>query len=127
MFVYIIIFQSSDEYQMTATRGRGLIISNKYEYIDEHGIRKWRKWSELDFTNMKMMLEKFGFVVTGEHRNYTAKVLFQHIHNMFIIILLLCTCNFILFQKMVKILVTSHFHKNVRATRGLGPISQLPS
>ena len=112
---------------MTATRGRALIISNKYEYIDEHGIRKWRKWSELDFTNMKMMLEKFGFVVTGEHRNYTAKVLFQYIHNMFIIILLLCTCNFILFHKMVKIVFTSHLLKNVRATRGLGPISQLPS
>lgn len=56
---------------MSETRGRALLISNKYETADQSS---WRKGSEHDHANMKLMLERFGFVVTGGHRNYLAKV-----------------------------------------------------
>ena len=64
---------------MTETRGRALIMSNKYDTIDKSGKSTWRKGSEHDHTNMKLMLEKFLFAVAGELKNYTAKViLFCH-------------------------------------------------
>lgn len=51
---------------MTETRGRALILSN-----DSNGTRAG---SEHDHSNMERMLQKFGFVTAGGHRNYTAEV-----------------------------------------------------
>ena len=59
---------------MTETRGRALILSNKHQLIDQNGHVTWRKGSQHDHLNMKLMLERFGFVVLGEHKNYTAQV-----------------------------------------------------
>ena len=64
---------------MTKTRGRALILSNKYEGSGS----KDRKGSEHDHANMKLMLESFGFIVIGEVRNYTAQVVLhvlRHLH-----------------------------------------------
>ena len=60
---------------MTETRGRALILSNKHQLIDQNGDVTWRKGSQHDHLNMKLMLERFGFVVLGEHKNYTAQVI----------------------------------------------------
>lgn len=51
---------------MTETRGRALIISNHFNGT--------RAGSEHDYCNMERMLQKFGFVIAGAHRNYTAEV-----------------------------------------------------
>ena len=55
---------------MTETRGRALLISNEFKQSD----RSYRKGSEHDYRNMKELLIRLGFIVTGEHRNYTAQV-----------------------------------------------------
>ena len=55
---------------MTETRGRALLISN--EFKQSNGSR--RKGSEHDYGNMRALLERMGFIVTGEHQNYTAQV-----------------------------------------------------
>lgn len=59
---------------MTRTRGRALIISNRYEYTNVEGKTVWRQGSQHDHTNIMLMLERCGFVVTGEHKNYSAQV-----------------------------------------------------
>lgn len=59
---------------MTETRGRALILSNKFEHVNPNGEVEWRNGSQHDHDNMKQMLETFGFVVVGEHKNYTAQV-----------------------------------------------------
>ena len=59
---------------MTATRGRVLIISNKYEWTNQRGESVWRKGADIDHQNMKRMFESFGFIVCGEHKNLTSKV-----------------------------------------------------
>ena len=59
---------------MTETRGRVLIISNKYEWTNQRGELVWRKGADIDHQNMKRMFESFGFIVSGEHKNYTSKV-----------------------------------------------------
>ena len=61
-------------YKMTETRGRVLIISNKYEWANHRGELVWRKGADIDHQNMKRMFESFGFIVSGEHKNYTSKV-----------------------------------------------------
>ena len=61
-------------YKMTETRGRVLIISNKYEWTNQRGELVWRKGADKDHQNMKRMFESFGFIVSGEHKNYTSKV-----------------------------------------------------
>ena len=55
---------------MTETRGRALLISNKFKQSDG----SYRKGSEHDYTNTKELLIRLGFIVTGEHQNYTAQV-----------------------------------------------------
>lgn len=55
---------------MTETRGRALIISNTSENPD--GTR--RGGAQHDHHNIKLMFESFGFVTSGELKNYTAKV-----------------------------------------------------
>ena len=59
---------------MTETRGRVLIISNKYEWTNQRGELVWRKAADIDHQNMKRMFESFGFIVSGAHKNYTSKV-----------------------------------------------------
>ena len=59
---------------MTKTRGRALILSNKYEYTDQRGQQVWRKGADIDHENMRNMLENFGVVVNGEYKNYTSEV-----------------------------------------------------
>jgi len=49
---------------MSSPRGRALIISNSSNRVG----------SEVDFRNVKDMLSKLDFVVTGEHKDYTAEV-----------------------------------------------------
>ena len=61
-------------YKMTETRGRVLIISNKYEWTNQRGELVWRKGADIDHRNMTKMFESFGFIVTGEHKNYTSEV-----------------------------------------------------
>ena len=48
------------------TRGRALIISNSFNNT--------RPGSEHDYNNMRRMLEQFGFITVGEHRDYQAEV-----------------------------------------------------
>ena len=52
---------------MTATRGRALIINNKTD----------REGSQYDYANIKMMLERFGFVISelSEDKEWHAEVL----------------------------------------------------
>lgn len=54
---------------MSEPRGRALIISNKCEVGKD-----WREGADTDHINMRRALEKLGFIVTGNIRNYTAKV-----------------------------------------------------
>ena len=61
-------------YKMTRTRGRALIISNKYEWTNQRGQLVLRKGAELDHQNMKTLFEGFGFIVSGEYKNYSSKV-----------------------------------------------------
>ena len=49
-----------------ATLGRALIISNT--------CNNTREGSEHDYHNIKQMLDKFGLITVGEHRNYSAQV-----------------------------------------------------
>ena len=51
----------------SGTRGRALIISNR--------CNNTRPGSEHDYDNMRRMLDQFGFITVGEHRNYTAEVM----------------------------------------------------
>ena len=51
---------------MCGASGRALIISNT--------CNGERQGSEHDFRNVKVMLEKFGYRTTGNHRNYTVQV-----------------------------------------------------
>ena len=52
----------------SGTRGRALIISNR--------CNNTRPGSEHDHDNMRRMLDQFGFITAGEHRNYTAEVVY---------------------------------------------------
>ena len=67
---------------MTQTRGRALILSNKYEHIGKDGKMSWRKGSEHDHANMTLMLETFGFIVNGKVRNYTAQVVLHVLYQL---------------------------------------------
>ena len=51
---------------MSESRGRALILSNSYNNT--------RLGSEHDHANIREMLEKFGFITTGRHGNFTAQV-----------------------------------------------------
>ena len=55
---------------MTETRGRALLISNKFRQSDG----SYRKGSEHDYRNMRALLIRLGFIVVGEHQNYTTQV-----------------------------------------------------
>ena len=49
-----------------ATLGRALIIFNT--------CNNTREGSEHDYHNIKQMLDKFGLITVGEHKNYSAQV-----------------------------------------------------
>lgn len=53
-------------YEMSESRGRALILSNTCNGS--------RRGSEHDYHNIKQMLDKFGFITVGGHRNYAASV-----------------------------------------------------
>ena len=56
-------------FMMTEPRGRALLISNKFTEKAE-----WRRGADIDHRNMKRVLTKFGFIISGDFRDYTAKV-----------------------------------------------------
>lgn len=58
---------------MTETRGRALLISNKFQQPNG----SYREGSEHDYRNMKAVLVRAGFVTTGSHQNYDAQVIIE--------------------------------------------------
>ena len=52
--------------QRLGTRGRALVISNT--------CNNTRPGSEHDYHNMRRMLDQFGFITVGDHRDYSAEV-----------------------------------------------------
>lgn len=58
---------------MSETRGRALILSNSYNNT--------REGSAQDYKNIKQMLDKFGFITAGGHKNYTAQVMDLHCYS----------------------------------------------
>ena len=60
--------------QGLGTRGRALIISNSFD-----NTRHARQGSEHDYDNIRRMLDQFGFITVGDHRNFTAQVYFPSV------------------------------------------------
>lgn len=60
---------------MTSTRGRALIINNRFEW--RHAGLIGRSGSAYDYTNIMAMLKKFGFVIShlSGDKNWKAQVI----------------------------------------------------